>query len=397
MSQHRLEPPRGGTILLAAALLLAPSAAFGGKKAENRNSESRSNETGNRKLTTASDTEADGSDAKKKRNHRKRSKRKDGETNSRMAETLQLSGVVASVMKLDGPAETDNRRKRRNHSKNKSKASKSRLVGDLRLTGVLASGRKVDGSEDADKSGAILRGSVEWDRDLGSDRLSLDGSSAYYAYTDKRRKDRWSNRIAASYGRKVAPNLFFVGRADVANNIATLESNRADQAQLRAMLEYEPNRHRLRLGGGWRWRGYHDVRRTDGDGPVLDIDYRYRLGAGRSFNLRAQFDSIRADVATRDYRRVTLGANYLFPLGEKTDVELGARWRRWSHPNTAIGGHQRDYSLTPEIGVRRDLARGWYANLNGQLILRNSSDSRFDSTIGRIELAIGKRFNLKSN
>ena len=270
------------------------------------------------------------------------------------------------------------------------------LESDAQLTlsasGVIASGKWIDGTEDPDKSGSVFGVKASWDLRGDANHLGIDLSSIYYAYSDEDRDDRWSNRIAGIYERQVAPTLKIGARADFASRMAALESSSADQAQIQGMLIWGKRKDRVRLSAGWRWRGYRDGSDGSGDGAVAAISWRRRLDKRQFLEISGSYDTIDSTIDRRDYRRYTINAEYRLRPIDKLELGMGLALKNWRYRNRRLGdGYQHDHSWTPKVNVSYEVAKGWFADLEGEMISRNSSDATYDNEIKRGKIGIRKK------
>jgi opacity protein-like surface antigen len=274
-----------------------------------------------------------------------------------------------------------------------AKSPDDEITAWLSVRGVSASGKAVDGSEDADKSGGVFGASLAWDHVAGPNQFGLDTSSTYYAYSDKGRHDRWSNRIAATYERDLSEELSVALRGDFTSNLASLESSSVDQKQVRATMNFKQGSSRVRLFGGWRWRDYRDG--TSGDGEIVAADYRYRLAKSGSLRVGAQYDAIAADVKRRNYHRHTIDGEFTFSPLEDMSASVGLRYRRWVYQDRFVGiQRQKDHSISPTVGLSYALSRDLFLDLEGEYIRRRSNDAQFDDNIRRVTVGIRKRLRL---
>lgn len=294
---------------------------------------------------------------------------------------LAMSPAAVAVLATSEPASAEQVRER--------------VTVELAASGIAASGKSSDGFEDADKSGGVFAGEIGYTVDKGDDHLAIDVSSAYFAYTDEGRKDRWSNGIAASYGRDLGSDIRLTTLASFDTQLSTLESSSADQAQLRGRLAYAPGPHRFRITGGWRWRDYRDLGGATGDGLVATVDYRYRIAKGQSVSIAARYEEIDSNSDRRDYRRYIVTGGYGFRLGSRTAANIGVQWRNWTYAHRLVGGKKRhDHSIAPQLGIEHDLGDDWFIDLDGTIIDRGSNDDRYDETVKRAMLTVRKRFRL---
>lgn len=270
------------------------------------------------------------------------------------------------------------------------------LESDAQLTllasRVIASGKWLDGTEDPDKSGGILGVKASWDLKGDATHLGIDLASTYYAYSAEDREDRWSNRIAGIYERQVAPTLRIGARADFASRMATLESSSADQAQIQGMLILGKRKDRFRLSAGWRWRGYRDGSDGSGDGAVVAISWRRRLDKRQFLEIAGSYETIDSTIDRRDYSRYTINAEYRLRPIDKLELSIGLALKNWSYRNRRLGdGYQHDHSWTPKANVSYEVAKGWFVDLEGEMITRNSSDVIYDNERKRLKMGIRKK------
>jgi hypothetical protein len=262
----------------------------------------------------------------------------------------------------------------------------------LSASGVIASGKWLEGTEDPDKSGAVFGVKASWDLKGDATHLGIDLSSRYYAYSDEDRDDRWSNRIAGIYERQVAPTLRIGARADLASRMATLESRSANQAQIQGMLILGKHKDSVRLSAGWRWRRYRDGSNGSGDGAVAAISWRRRLDKRQFLEISGSYDTIDSTIDRRDYRRYTITAEYRLRPINKLELGIGLALKNWSYRNRRVGdGFQHDHSWTPKANVFYEVAKGWFVDLEGEMISRNSSDVTYDNEIKRVKIGIRKK------
>ncbi|HEX8580081.1 MAG TPA: hypothetical protein VF655_10875 [Allosphingosinicella sp.] len=269
----------------------------------------------------------------------------------------------------------------------------SDLSGQVSVTGVLASDRG-DDEDEAARSGIILRGGLDYDRDLGAGEIRLSYDSAAYLYEDDDRPDRWSNRLALRYGLEVADDVELSGRLSYATNLATLEFRSADQAEVLGMVEYSPGDHRIRLTGGWRWRDYDDSTGSESSGPFAGAEYRYRLARDQYLSAELRYEDIDSSDPRRGYHRAIAEAFYQHPLGEMTQLRLGgsARWWRFDERLAPNGERRRDSVIAPEVQLLHDFRSGFLLRGRLQYGIRESNDPNEDGDDRRATLTAGYRF-----
>lgn len=270
---------------------------------------------------------------------------------------------------------------------------RERLWLDLEATGVAASGRSVDANEDEDRSGGLFRARLGWDRDVDVNHFDLSFSSAYYAYTDGDRSYRWSNSLFAAYGRDISDTVQISLRARGATRLSTLESREADEARLQGRIAYQEGNHRLRVTGGWRWRDYQDRDGAHGDGPMAEVEYRYRLGRGTYILTEATYEEIDSNEDRLTYDRVTLYGGGRIRMSHDLDLDLGLKWRDWENSYRLIGTESRHASsIAPEAELSYEFDDDWSVTAGGTVIWRNSNDPDYERTVYRGFLTLEKQF-----
>lgn len=245
------------------------------------------------------------------------------------------------------------------------------------------------------RSGWEAGAGLSVDHDMGPTRLSLDVSSTKVDYFSDKYRDRWSNSIGAGVTQKVSKDVSVSVRGAYATQLIGLEYDKFNQAQIRSMLSIDKGPSRFRVGAGYRWRTYADGIDSDGEGIILDADYRYRFGNGNYAMLDFGYDQINADVVRRDYKRFTITPSYGFRLGEKTDLTLSTRWRTWTYDNRLVGTSKRkDSSIQPMVEVTHQFAKDWYVDAGAGYRWRWSNEPGGDERGPRLQIGIRKRFNL---
>lgn len=249
--------------------------------------------------------------------------------------------------------------------------------------------------EDSGRSGYRVGARLGVEHETNGNEFSLDVGSAVIEYFDKDQRDRWSNSISVGYGRDLGGDLKLTTGAGYTTQMIGLEHDKFNQAQVRGGLEYEPGDDRFRFGGGYRWRQYDDVGSTDGKGYFIDADYRHKMGARQSISLDVVYDRINADVASRDYKRISVTPAYGFRIADGVDVDLSLRWRSWTYDNRIIGGSKRrDHSLQPMARVTYEIAKDWDLYAEAGWRRRWSKDPSGDENGPRAAIGISRRFRV---
>lgn len=250
--------------------------------------------------------------------------------------------------------------------------------------------------EDSGRSGYRFGARLGVDHESGGNEFSLDIGSAIIEYFDKDQRDRWSNSIGVGYGRELGGDLKLTTGASYTTQVLGLEHDKFNQAQVRGGLEYEPGDDRFRFGGGYRWRDYDDAGNTNGQGYFIDTDYRHKLGARQAISLDVVFDRINADVASRDYKRISVTPAYGFPISKGLDANISLRWRSWTYDNRIIdGSKRRDHSIQPMARLTYEIAKDWDLYAEAGWRRRWSKDPSGDENGPRG--AIGISYRLRVN
>jgi hypothetical protein len=272
---------------------------------------------------------------------------------------------------------------------------RSQVLGDIHLTGVYSHGGS-DELEDQNRSGLGLGGALAWEREADVNHFRIGASSDYFHYSDRDRGNRWTNQVQGSYGRDVSKRDTLSIVADYTSDLPALERSTADQLRLRGRIQHDAGPTRLRLTGGWRWRRYDDSGNSRGDGPTADLLYRYALDKTKAVGIVASYDGINADVDRRSYHRYSINPFARFAVDRRTDIEFGARYRRWTYFDRPVGDSvEKNTATSLEASVTRDLGNRWYAEIDGSAIRRRSNDNARDENITRAQLTIGKRLSIR--
>ncbi|HEY0044045.1 MAG TPA: hypothetical protein VGB62_05795 [Allosphingosinicella sp.] len=293
--------------------------------------------------------------------------------------------IIASVAGLSAASAQERR--------DASRDDQSDLSGEVSVSAVAASDRG-DDEDEAARSGLILRGGLDYERETSAGEFRLSYDSAAYLYEDDDRPDRWSNRLALRYGGEVADDFRLSARIAYATNLATLEFRSADQAEVLTMAEYSPGDHRFRLTGGWRWRDYDDSTGSESSGPFAGAEYRYRIARDQFFSTELRYEDIDSDDLRRGYHRTILEAFYQHPLGPETQLRVGgsARWWTFDDRLAPNGERRSDSVLAPELQLLHDFRSGLLLRGRLQYGLRESNDPAEDGDDRRATLTAGYRF-----
>ena len=247
--------------------------------------------------------------------------------------------------------------------------------------------------EDFDSSALIAGLSGGWEYSKSKTRLQL--SSTVVDYTDGGRDDRWNNELRLGQELELSDDVDFDGQLVLATEVQTLEFRNADQATLQGRLTWRPSAaDRLRLYAAYRTRSYDDAAATNADAPYFGVEWRRRVDRGAYFELEARHEEVDADRASFDYRRTSLTASYSRTFDDKTRGRAVLGYRTWTYDNrlTPAGRSREDWSLAPELELRRALTAAVDLELNVRHVIRRSNDDRFERDGNRVAVSLAYEF-----
>lgn len=272
--------------------------------------------------------------------------------------------------------------------------AESDVYGGGSITGVHSTSRAFLDDEELDASGFVGRGyaGVRWGP--AASRSRVEASSSYYAYTRESREDRWSNSVEAEQRFRLGEKWTIGIEGRAASNLTTLERGSVDQLTGLAHLFFQPNRdHQLRLTGALR-RRYYDGTDARSYSPMLEADYRYRLGRYNYVDLDARQEWVDSGTDIFDYDRLSVGAYYTHPFGRRTRMRAGIVHRRWSWDQRfADGGERRrDQLFLPQLRVTQELTDSINAEFDYRRLIRRSNDDALDRDGNRFAATVRARF-----
>ncbi len=245
-------------------------------------------------------------------------------------------------------------------------------------------------------AGYQINGTIAAQRDIGNGQLRLEYGSGYRFYDNETRSDQWRNRFSGRYRLKIDKDVFLAVSSHYATNLSTVESRSSDQTEIMAMAEYSPGNHRFRAYGGWRWRDYDDNLSSNGNGPVAEIDYRYKFGRSNFLNADIRHEDIESTTARLGYRRTRARAFYTHPLGSDWQIKLGSSlyWLEFDNRLSDGSGSpiRKDFVITPEVELVFDISKALFLEARTQYLFRDSNDPDYDIDSHRVSLTAGYRF-----
>lgn len=273
-------------------------------------------------------------------------------------------------------------------------AAQTNPYGGASLSAVHLGSRTFLEDEELDSSGLSARG-YGGVRIGPSDRQSrLEVSSTYRSYTRAGLKDRWSNSAEAEQRFRLGKDIVAIVEARAATNLSTLEVRSADQLSGQAQLVYQPSEaHRLRVAAAYR-RRYYDGSDARSSAPMLDADYRYRLGRYNYVDFDVRREWVDSTDNLLDYTRTSLGAYYTHPIARGVRARAGIVHRRWTWDDRLApdGPRRRDRLLAPQLRLTHDLTDVLELELDYRRLIRRSNDDQIDRNGNRLAATVRARF-----
>ncbi|MCB2066153.1 MAG: hypothetical protein KDE15_05875 [Erythrobacter sp.] len=248
--------------------------------------------------------------------------------------------------------------------------------------------------------GGYVRGAagVTWGDDVTTFRLEADRiqTERFGNATGRGHYDR--DRITVSATRQLGDDWEVELRGRMYDDLVTAESSDTDELSAAVRIEYEPVLdHRLRAQLTWRERNYDDGQgpggtASTGQGPRLDVEYRYRLGRYNYLNLDLRAEEINSDNPQRSFTREAVGVSYTQPITRDLRVRPAIEYRhtRFDGRIAPDGQPREDNSVVPEIellwwpGDWRIEAEAKYIATSSNDPLRDREGYRFSLTVGYV-------------
>lgn len=222
----------------------------------------------------------------------------------------------------------------------------------------------------------------------GALTLRLRNSTYRIEYLTDDFSDRWQSVTGAEITYETDPNGSFGSFIEYGDNLSTAESSRTEQWQYGAELERRfGSEHRVRLQGSWRERSYDDIAMSDGSGPDIDGEYRYRFAANHYLYLRGSVEDIDSDNARRIFDRQSASIAYQRPLSSDFRIRPQLNYRHTDFTGRLLpeGDFRSDDVIIPELTLLYSPG-DWLFSLEGRYLLRDSTDPEFDRDGYRLAL-----------
>lgn len=218
--------------------------------------------------------------------------------------------------------------------------------------------------------------------------LRLRNSTYRIEYLTGDFSDRWRSITGVEIAYETDPNGSVGVSIDYSYNLSTAESPRTDQWQYGAELERNfGSQHRVRLQGNWRERSYQDISSSEGSGPDIDGEYRYRFAANHYLYLRGSVEDIDSDNPRRNFDRQAASIAYQRPLARDFRIRPQLSYRHTDFTGRPLpdGDFRSDDAIIPELTLLYSPG-DWLFSLEGRYLLRDSTDPEFDRDGYRIAL-----------
>ncbi len=278
---------------------------------------------------------------------------------------------------------------------NQDSTSVGNISGQISIARVFGSDLEgIDAEEEDNGSAYVLRGSLDYDLDIGDAEIMLGYDTAGYFYDDDDRSNRWSNRGFVGASAKVSKDFLFFGQAAYSSNISSAESGSTDQTEVLARAQYTINNsNRVRAFGGYRWRKY-DFDGSQGQGEFFGAELRHRIEANHYLTAEVRRESISSANIRRGYDRTTADFFYQRPIAKNLRLIAGATARWWEFDGRPLASGERleRKSFTPELDVQYATRPGVLLQARLQQILRGSNDPQFAENETRATVTLGYRF-----
>lgn len=218
--------------------------------------------------------------------------------------------------------------------------------------------------------------------------LRLRNSTYRIEYLEDDFSDRWRVVTGAEIAYATDLDGSVGAFLEYGDNLATAEFPRTDQWQYGAEVERRfGTEHRLRLQGSWRDRSYADLAESEGSGPEVSGEYRYRFAANHYLYVRGSLEDIDSDTARREFDRQAASVAYQRPLARDFRIRPQLSYRHTDFTGRVLpeGGFRSDDVLIPEMTLLYSPG-DWLFSLEGRYLLRQSTDPEFDRNGYRIAL-----------
>jgi hypothetical protein len=246
-----------------------------------------------------------------------------------------------------------------------------------------------------DGDALTLRGQVGLDLANASTRLRIEADRIEVVRLGDGRPDTRRDRFTAQLEQKLGNGWEIQLRGRYYDDLVSAEANDTDELSAAISVVWERDRtHRLQLSGSWRSREYDNGTggQTNGEGPRVDAQYRYRFGRYHYLTFDLRSESIDSADPERGYARASAGLAYTQPITRDLRVRPALEYlaTRFDGRLTDGGAQREDTLVVPELelhwwpGPWRVEAEAKYILSGSNLPTREREGYRLTVSIGYV-------------
>lgn len=224
----------------------------------------------------------------------------------------------------------------------------------LELDTVFSEAQVDEGDEDIDASAIVGEVTAGIKFKSGNTAVEFAGQSEYIEFSDPGFTDRWRHYGRVTVDHDFDPQWNLRARAGKSLRFPSAEYFDIDETEFGLRLRYQPVRaHRFGSSLVWRERSYNDPENSQGSGPRIEGDYRYRFGRYHYLAIDARHEEISSDDPARRYDRQAVAVTYTHPLTDELRIRPKIAYRETAFSGRILqsGEIRTDRQYTPEIEV----------------------------------------------
>ncbi len=224
--------------------------------------------------------------------------------------------------------------------------------------------------------------------------VTFSNSVSRYEFDERGRSGRWLNSARLTGQYDLTENTAISAFGERSDNLFLAEAPSADEWEVGGEVEHSFDKtSRVQLGASWRERSYDDAANSDGSGPRIDGEYRYRFGRNHYAFLRGRYETINSDTPIRELDRWRAEASYQRPIAPDLRLRSELTYQRLSFPGRTLagGGVREDDLFWPELTLTYSPG-AWRISTEARYVVRNSTDPDFDRSGYRLELEVSHAF-----
>lgn len=219
--------------------------------------------------------------------------------------------------------------------------------------------------EDIGSYGLVLGGVVGYT----GDDFEVTYELAKHLYTNTQRWDRISQRIEASYQRRLSDNWQFETIGQIAFKGSSEDRDIVDQdLEIVPRLEYRfSHERRVRLFTTHRLKRYNETPDDNAVKHYVGAEFRETLAARRYWEVGGRFETNDEPVDRGDYRRWTYWLEHGIPLTERDMLVMQLRYRLKRYSQRLVEAEDED---VPRLDHRFVPAIAWTHALSDRFEVR---------------------------